>query len=108
MFREDSAHPIFVDLHAKDSADQERNTWTAIPWVPPFCFDNSTDNFFGGVPFGPRFFFCGMKTAARIWPSRELHEGARASMVSRSPRFGLVGQGGFTASRVREGGGPMG
>src|SRR5579863_8380438 len=26
-----------------------RNTWTAIPWVPPFCFDNSTDELFGGA-----------------------------------------------------------
>lgn len=56
MFREDSAHYIFVDRHAKDSADQERNTWTAIPGVPPFCFDNSTDDFFGGA-LRPRLSF---------------------------------------------------
>lgn len=91
MFREDSAHHIFVDLHAKDSADQERNTWTAIPGFLRFVSTIARMISSEG-PSAPAFFFFGMKTAAGIWPSRELHEGARASMVSRSPRFGLVGQ----------------
>jgi hypothetical protein len=82
MFGEHSANDVFIDLHAKDSGNQQGNLRTAIPRVPSFCFDNGTDDLFGWT-FGPGFRFFSEENSRRYffltstWWNRNSDEGFR-------------------------------